>query len=397
MTVRPGALAGVRVIDFTTAMFGPTATQFLGDFGADIIKIERPEGDYMRSTLPDPAGLDGPLFLSVNRNKRSITLDLKNKEAMEIVADLVRGADVVVGNYRAGVMERLGLGYDALKELNPRIIWASGTSFGTSGPLAHKAGIDQLGQGVSGLMARRPTDDTPPSIYPTMLCDYTAAMHLTIGILVALAERERSGEGQKVEASLLDSAFNLQIMEATEWLTRGTERNFSRMPLNGVYETSDGHVLMMGVFIDNALRRISQALQLGEDLSLRPEFSTQELVFQNREELQSIFRERLRSNTTDYWLERLEELGLMSSRMLSMQEALVSEQAVVNEVVVRVEHPNPALGTYGTLASPVHLSATPATVARPAPQLGQHSDEILRELGYDDERIVSFRAKGVVP
>lgn len=195
-TVQP--LSGITVVDFTQVFMGPSCTQLLGDYGADVIKVERPgTGDIARTSIPDPAGLDNPIFLSINRNKRSISIDTRTEEGLKAVQELVRGADVVVSNFRAGVMERLGLGYEALRELSPRIIWASGTGFGTSGPYAHKGGQDAIAQAYSGVMWRRVADDDPVTLYPTTLCDYTTGMHLLQGILLALLHRDRTGRGRR--------------------------------------------------------------------------------------------------------------------------------------------------------------------------------------------------------
>ena len=196
-------LAGVRVIDFTQVMMGPVATQMLGDYGADVIKIERPPtGDLSRTAIPDdPAGLVGPVYCSLNRNKRSIVLDLRNAEQRAALMELIRGADVVVNNFRAGVMERMGLGYDELKKINPRLIYAVGTGFGLTGPYAHKGGQDVLAQAMSGVMARRSRESDPLSVYATTFADYSAGMHLVQGVLLALLQRERTGVGQYVEVS----------------------------------------------------------------------------------------------------------------------------------------------------------------------------------------------------
>ena len=197
-------LSGVRVIDFTQVMLGPSATQVLADYGADVIKIERPgAGDLSRSSIPDdPDGLDNPVFRSLNRNKRSIALDLRKEDGKAIIYDLVRGADVVVNNFRAGVMERMGFGHDELARINPRIICAFGSGFGRSGPLAYKGGQDILAQALSGVMRRKCNDDEPLAVYATSLCDYTAGMHLVQAILLALLQREKTGRGQQVELTL---------------------------------------------------------------------------------------------------------------------------------------------------------------------------------------------------
>jgi formyl-CoA transferase len=200
----PQPLSGIKVIDFTQVMMGPCATQMLADYGADVIKIERPgAGDLSRTSIAeDPDGLNNPVFRSLNRNKRSIALDVRGPAGKEIVFDLVKQADVVVNNFRAGVMERMGFGYEALSKLNPRIICAFGSGFGQTGPLSHKGGQDILAQAMSGVMARKPDQSLPTTLYATALADYSAGMHLVQGILLALLHRERTGRGQQISVSL---------------------------------------------------------------------------------------------------------------------------------------------------------------------------------------------------
>ena len=241
-------LSGVRVIDFTQVMLGPSATQVLADYGADVIKIERPgTGDLSRSSIPDdPDGLDNPVFRSLNRNKRSIALDLRKVEGKAIVYDLVRGADVVVNNFRAGVMERMGFGYDELAKINPRIICAFGSGFGQRGPLSHKGGQDVLAQALSGVMRRKSNDDEPLTVYATALCDYTAGMHLVQAILLALLQREKTGRGQQVAVSLFESMLAMQMQEAAMWLQRDRDFSWGSYPLSGGFETSDGAVVLVG-------------------------------------------------------------------------------------------------------------------------------------------------------
>src|SRR6266404_7345897 len=231
-------LSGIRIIDFTQVMLGPVCTQMLGDYGADVIKIERKgAGDLSRTTFEPVVGHDNPVFCSLNRNKRSVAVDLKNPDHLAAVRALIAEADVVVNNFRAGVMERIGLGYDDCRRMNPRIIYAVGTGFGETGPYAHKGGQDVLAQAMSGVMARRADDALPLSIYATTFADYSAGMHLVQGILLALLQRAKTGKGQRISVSLLDSMLAAQTQEGAAHLMRGREVNWGAMPLSGVFET----------------------------------------------------------------------------------------------------------------------------------------------------------------
>ncbi|MBW7967180.1 CaiB/BaiF CoA-transferase family protein, partial [Bradyrhizobium sp. BR 10261] len=312
-------LSGVRVIDFTQVMLGPSATQVLADYGADVIKIERPgAGDLSRSSIPDdPDGLDNPVFRSLNRNKRSIALDLRKAEGREIIYDLVRTADVVVNNFRAGVMERMGFGYEQLSRINPRIICAFGSGFGQAGPLSHKGGQDILAQALSGVMRRKCNDDEPLTVYATALCDYTAGMHLVQAILLALLQREKTGRGQQVAVSLFESMLAMQMQEAAMWLQRGKDLSWGSYPLTGCFATTDGAVVLVGAFKANPLQDICKALEL-PDLSADPRYATFQGQVEHKAELQGKFRERFASNTTAYWLARLDEQDLLCSPVLTL-------------------------------------------------------------------------------
>ena len=370
-------LDGIRVIDFTQVMMGPVCTQMLADHGADVIKIERKgAGDLSRSTFAPVAGEDNPIFCSLNRNKRSVEIDLRDEAQMELVKALIAGADVVTNNFRAGVMERLGLGYEDCKRLNPRIIYAVGTGFGETGPYAHKGGQDVLAQALTGVMARRADASVPVSIYPTALADYTAGMHMVQGILLALLQRERTGEGQKISVSLYNSMLAMQMQEAAMVMMEDSEVNWAAMPLSGVFDTQTGPLVLVGAFKANPLRDICTALGL-EDLSLDARYATLKAQFANKAALHAIFHERFASNTREHWLVKLEEQDLMSAPVRDMREALVDPQTLHNGMIL--EGGTPSGRALKFIGSPIQMSAAKAALRREPPKLGQHTAEVLAE------------------
>jgi len=387
-------LSGVKVIDFTQVMLGPCCTQVLADYGADVIKIERPgAGDLSRTSIADdPDGPDNPVFRSLNRNKRSIALDLRKDEARQVVYDLVRTADVVVNNFRAGVMERMGFGYDRLSQINPRIICAFGSGFGPSGPLSHKGGQDILAQALSGVMARRADASTPMTIYPTALADYSAGMHLVQAILLALLQREKTGRGQAVSVSLFESMLAMQMQEAAMWMQRKKDLNWAAFPLTGVFETTDGAIVLVGAFKLNPLKDISAALGL-PDLSLEERFSTFARQMDNKAELHAVFREKFASGTTEHWLARLEEQDLLCAPVLDLPQALGHGQTEANGSVIEVETSS---GPVRLLGSPLTMGAAAFRVRHAPPALGADGADILREAGYSPERIDALVAAGIL-
>ena len=368
-------LAGIRVIDFTQVMMGPVCTQMLADYGADVIKVERKgAGDLSRSTFAAVAGTDNPIFCSLNRNKRSVALDLRDAAQMASVKALIKEADVVVNNFRAGVMERMGLGYEDCRRLNRRIVYAVGTGFGESGPYAHKGGQDVLAQAMSGVMARRADESAPLSVYPTALADYTAGMHMVQGILLALLHRARSGEGQQISVSLYDSMLAMQMQEAAMIMMADSEVNWAAMPLSGVFDTQDKALVLVGAFKQNPLRDICTALGL-PDLSLDARFNSMERQFANKAELQAMFRERFRSNTREHWLQRLEEQDLLCAPVRDMREVLVDAQTLHNKMILDGGERNGQPLRF--INTPIRMSAAEVGVRRPPPTLGEHNDEVL--------------------
>lgn len=369
-------LAGVRVIDFSQVMMGPVCTQMLADYGADVLKIERKgAGDLSRSTFEPVAGADNPIFCSLNRNKRSAELDLRQPEHLAAVKALIAEADVVVNNFRAGVMERNGLGYEDCRALNPRIIYAVGTGYGESGPYAHKGGQDVLAQAMSGVMARRADDSVPISVYPTALADYSAGMHMVQGILLALLHRARTGEGQKVSVSLYNSMLAMQMQEAAMIMMADSEVNWAAMPLSGVFDTQDGALVLVGAFKENPLRDICTALGL-EDLSRDPRFCNLNQQFKHKAELQAMFRACFATGTRAHWLARLEAQDLLCAPVRDLREALVDPQTLHNQMLMEGQGEGQPVKFIG---SPIQMSEAPVTLRRAPPRLGQHTDEILAQ------------------
>jgi len=369
----PLPLSGVRIIDFTQVYMGPCCTQMLADYGADVIKIERPgTGDLSRTSLPDKAGLLGPVFCSLNRNKRSLVLDLRRDDERAVVLELTKQSDVVVNNFRAGVMERMGFGYDDLSRINPRIIYAVGTGYGLEGPYAHKGGQDVLAQAMSGVMARKCNDDEQLTVNATTFADYSCGMHMVQGILLALLQREKTGRGQKIAVSLLDSMLAAQMQEATAHLMRGREINWGAMPLSGVFRTQDGALVLVGAFKTDPVGDIGKALDL-PGLGADPRFATHALRVENKKILQSILRDQFGSNTTKYWLARLEEQDLLCAPVMTLAEMLSDPQIAINGMILEGQGEVEPLRVMG---SPIHMGDAPVSIRLPPPRLGKHTEEI---------------------
>ena len=388
-------LSGVRVIDFTQVMMGPCATQTLGDYGADVIKIERiGSGDLSRWSIgDDPGGQQNPVFCSLNRNKRSIALDLKSRAGIEIVHRLLARSDVIVNNFRAGVMDRMGLGYDALHAAYPRLIYAEGTGYGTRGPYAHKGGQDILAQALSGVMARKCDPTDPLTIYPTSLADYSAGMHLVQGILLALMQRERTGQGQMVSVSLYDSMLAMQMQEAAMAMMRGVDFSWGALPHNGAFATTDGALVVVGAFKENPLREISLAIGL-PDLSADPRFCTFDLAMRNRTRLHEILRAHFATGTTAHWIAALESRDILCAPVRNLLAALDDPQTDINGMKLR--QPQDSGDELRVIGSPVHLSADGFALRLPPPPLGAHGADLLSELGYDAGTIAALRSDGVL-
>ena len=386
-------LDGIKVLDFTQVMLGPCATQMLADLGADVIKIERPVyGDLSRSSIEhDQNDGDNPVYCSLNRNKRSITIDVRKPEGQAIIHEMTKTSDVVVNNFRPGVMDRNNIGYDDLSKVNNGIIFAFGSGFGSTGPYVHKGGQDVLAQAMTGTMARKADPNHPLAIYPTALCDYSAGMHLVQGVLAALLQRHKTGRGQKVEVSLYDSMIAMQMQEAATHMYSGFDLNWAEMPLSGAFETTNGALVMIGAFKANPLQDICKALEI-DDLS--PQYPDLEIQRANRGFLQSVFYENFAKNTTEYWIGRLEEHDMLCAPIKNLAEALKDPQTIHNQMVTEIDYVNGR--KMKLVTSPIHMSDAPFAVRYAPPLLGQQTNEILAEFGYNAVRIAEMKTEGLV-
>ncbi|MGE5596204.1 MAG: CaiB/BaiF CoA transferase family protein [Hyphomicrobiales bacterium] len=389
-------LDGIRVLDFTRYQQGPFATVMLADLGAEVIKVEDPgAGDFGRRMWKEPDGFTG-FWEALNRGKRSVCIDLRKEAGRELALRLGDQADVVVENFRPGTMERWGLGYEVFRERNPRVIYAQATGWGTKGPLAHLPSFDQIAQAYSGYATHAGGGPgmRPEIPYPGV-ADQTGAMNLAFGIVTALFARERTGVGQKVEVSLLGTQLALQAPEIVHALHFGKERprEFRASPTVGHYECSDGRWVMVVGIDQKFWPRLANALEVPElidDERFRRGFPR----WQNREELQRLLEGQFRTRDSGYWLSRLQEHDVPASIVREYAELADDEQARANGYLVEQDHPK--FGRELVVGPHVQLSETPERVAGPAPRLGEHTREVLAELGLGGEEMDRLEAEGVI-
>jgi crotonobetainyl-CoA:carnitine CoA-transferase CaiB-like acyl-CoA transferase len=389
------ALEHLRVLDLTRVRAGPTCCRILADFGADVIKIEAPPGvDPNENMSGARHGYDNQ---NLHRNKRSLTLNLKEPEGRRVFMKLVETADVVVENYRPDVKDRLGIAYEDLKAVNPRIILASISGFGQSGPYRGRAGFDQIAQGMGGLMWLTGLPGQGPVRAGVAVADSTAGVYAATGILVALAERERSGEGQWVHTSLLQAQIALNDFQCARYLVDGVvpEQAGNDHPYStpmGVVRTSDGFI-NIGVGGEGQWRAFCRAIER-QDLFGHPDYATQEVRLRNRPnlkaELEAVFVQR----TSGDWLARLEEAGVPAGPIYRMDEVFADPQVEHLGMAAPVTHPE--RGEIRVVAQPVTLSRTPPAVVAAVPDPGAHTREVLAEAGFDEAEIDRLKATGIV-
>jgi crotonobetainyl-CoA:carnitine CoA-transferase CaiB-like acyl-CoA transferase len=409
----PGPLAGIRIVDCSTVLAGPYCTMLLGDLGADVVKVEPPGGDATRGWGPPWVGdkaagtRTAAYYLAINRNKRSLRLDLSREDGRDVLRALLRGADAVVENFRVGGFERLGFSDDALRRLNPGLIHLGISGYGTHGPDAAKPGYDFVIQAVGGLMSITGEPDGRPLKVGVAISDVVTGLFGAVSLLAALLGRERSarsvaGEigaarGQRIDLSLLESTLAVLINQAQNALVTGRApaRRGNAHPNIVPYETfatADGQIAI-GVGSERQWQRLGPAIGLPE-LATEARFATNGGRVEHREELIPILARRFTEAATAAWLERLEAAGIPCGPILDVVTALDSPQARALGSRVALEHPE--LGRVDQVASPFSLSGTPASIRTPPPLLGEHTDEILAELGYDAVAVGRLRRDGVV-
>ena len=377
-------------------MAGPYCAMLLADMGARVIKVEPPAGDSTRS-MAGARGGDSPAFNAVNRGKLGIVLDLTKPQAIETFTRLARTADILVENYRPGVMARLGLDYAALSSGNPRLIYASISGYGQTGPWASKGGFDLIAQGVSGIMSVTGAPGGPPVKAGVPLTDLGAGLFAAIGILAALHHRSVSGRGQHVDTSLADAGLALSVWEATDYFTNGEVPGplGSAHRMTAPYQAfrcADGYITI-GAANDRNFARLADLLGHREWTS-DARFVADHARVQHRAELAAAIEAVMFTETRATWLERLDAAGIPCGPILDYQDALTTPQAIAREMTVDVDHPT--LGPLRTLGTPIKMSGTPLNPRRRGPMLGEHTDEVLSSAGFSDNEIDQLRSAGAV-
>ncbi|ABG03221.1 L-carnitine dehydratase/bile acid-inducible protein F [Rubrobacter xylanophilus DSM 9941] len=392
-------LEKIKVLDLTQVMAGPFCCQLLADMGADVTKVEPPgTGDQARRSMGfTMKGEDTAAFLAVNRNKKSVTLNLKDGEAREIFYRLVREADVLVENFRPGVTRKLGIDYETLKEINPRLIYASISGFGQTGPYAARAGYDLIAQGMSGVMSVTGEPGRPPVKCGVPIGDLSAGLFCAFGVLTAYIARQSTGRGQYIDTSLFEGALALSIWETAElWATGRIPQPFgSAHRLTAPYQalrTRDGYI-NVGANNQRLWKRLCAAIGR-EELIEDERFATNERRMANREELARELESTLRERTTGEWMEVLLEAGFPAGPIYNYGQVFEDEHTLAREMMVEMEHP--VEGTVRGLGIPVKLSETPGAVRRAAPLLGEHTRETLRRLGYSEEKIAELEEREAI-
>ena len=393
-----GPLSQIRVIDLTRALAGPYAALMLGDMGADVIKVEaRGKGDDARAWGPPFLASESAYFLSVNRNKRSITVDLKTEGGQEILRRLVQGADVLLENFSAGTLARLGFSWDELQSLNPRLVYAAISGFGQTGPEARKPAFDLILQGMGGLMSITGPPEGPPSKVGIPIADIVCGMFAAYAVLVALYNRQETGQGQMIDTSLLDGQINLLTFQAGRYFATGEapKAEGNRHPSVAPYQTfsaRDGYV-NIAVGNQNLWRRFCESLGL-EHLIDDPRFAENSGRLANLDALEELIQVALSQLTVAETIAGLEKAGVPAGPVLNIKEVFAHPQ--VDHLGLRQEMDHPTAGKIQVTGLPYRFSRTPGSLRTPPPTLGQQTDEILAEIGFGRDEVERLRSSGAV-
>lgn len=393
-----GPLEGIKVLELSRTLAGPFASMQLADMGAEVLKVEQPGlGDETRSYIPPELSGQSTYFMSLNKNKRAITLNLKTEEGREIVKKLAAEADVLIENFRNGTMEKFGLGYDVLKEINPRLVYCAVSGFGRTGPMKDEPAYDLLMQGFGGLMSVTGEPGQAPVKVGFSIIDLATGLYAALGTMLALFSREKTGKGQYVEASLLDSVVSLSnylgqaVLATGEAPGRWGSAHPTLVPYQA-FETKDGYVII-AVPNDGLWRKMCDALELTE-LKDHPKYAINVNRVANREELVGILTEYTKQKETSEIIERLKKAGVPSGPINNIAKLLAHPQVHARDLIQEVEHP--VIGTMKMLGIPLKLSETPGSVRKAPPLLGENTEEVLGNLGYCKEEIAGLKNKGVI-
>lgn len=396
---RTGPLTNLRVIEMCHVMAGPTCGLMLGDMGADVIKLERlPGGDDQRRAVPPKIGTESATFLMVNRSKRGIAVDLKTSAGKDVLWRLIDTADILTENFRKGAMERMGFSFEALHKRNPRLVYCAISGFGRTGPMADHGGYDLVAQGMSGLMSI--TGEGPgraPVKVGSPIADVTAGLLAAMGILAAIHDRERTGLGQMVDTSLLEAGIIHTFWQSSIAFATGdaSAPMGSAHPLNAPYqafETSDGWLNLGAANQANWLRTLDV---IGRpDLADDPRFPTNAERMGHRLALEAVLNIEFRKRSTDAWLALLEAAGVPAGPVLDIPAMHRHPQVLAREMVVESEHGT--VGKHALIGAPIKFSRTPARVQRPAPTYGEHTGEVLQDLGYSPAEIAQMVKEGSI-
>ncbi len=393
-----GALEGIKVLDLSRVLAGPLCAMMMADLGADVIKVEKPgEGDETREWGPPWAAGESAYYLAMNRNKRSLTVDLKSEQGREIVRRLARESDVVIENFKTGTLARLGLGYQDLSRENPRLVYCAITGYGQTGPDRDQPGYDFAIQGRGGIMSITGEPEGAPMKVGLAIVDVTAAQYAVICILAALRAREQTGLGQEVDISLLDSQVSWLINRASNYLIGGAEpKRYGNAHPNIVpYETFKARDKYFNLAVGNDAQFTRFCAVIGApELAEDPDYATNPARVAHRRELVGILSRYLAQKDAQEWLALFQEVKIPAGPISTIPEVFADPQVIAREMVVEMEHPT--AGKVKLVGSPLRLSETPPSYRRHPPLLGEHTGEILSELNYSPEEIAALREQGAV-